>query len=275
MEFHFLKEIYKTSIIIRNKSTMHRIIQALRRATANGYLEAIADLDYNIFAIFKGADQRITRKWNVRIYKYSRRNSGFTLVCNDFLTLYHVLNNILEEPDPHKTVIRIDDAGWGFPLGGVMVGATDEKMVVCKVIDVRYFQNSLFASNKFLEEYARQGVALLDAIHAKPDQHRIEICTGTINGLLKQRLRQKGYHVEVTEIKGLLQDKLEMQFGEHIKSLVNCDIYYDPKNMSTPEIAKRFRRALDYGLKHCPHLLKNGWPKIQESLAKNGLSWES
>jgi phage-related protein len=97
---------------------------------------------------------------------------------------------------------------------------------------------------------------------ARPKTHRIEICTGFINGKLKEALRKKSYDVRVVEITGLLQDKLEGLFKQYIKHITGQDLAYDPKEIKKEDIPRYYYKVLDWGKKNAPHLLKSGWKSM-------------
>jgi hypothetical protein len=176
-----------------------------------------------------GAGKLISPKWNVKIY-----TSG-AVVCNDLPLLKNILEGSLV-PAPSLPLIQIDDAGIGFPLCGAMVGITDGNQVWTNIIDVSFFQTPRFEKKQYVNEYASKGLVLLSRLKITPQTSRIEICTGFINTRLKDILREQGYDVRVTEIKGLLQDNLERIFREHVHKEVGEDIAYDVKMIKNNEI---------------------------------------
>jgi len=206
---------------------------------------------------YKGADKLVSSKWNVKIY-----TSG-SVVCNDFKVLQDILSGTLKTPDNSLKIIQLDDSGWGFPLCGTMIGITDSKQVWTDVVDVYFFQGDNFEKKIYLEEYAQKGLKLIQALGISPSSHRIEICTGYINTKLKDILREKGFDVRVTEIKGLLQDKLEDLFKEHVKQMTGKDLAYDVKEMDRSKIGSTYYSVLNWGKKNAPHLLKNGWSSMK------------
>ncbi|MBN1561339.1 hypothetical protein JW998_13885, partial [candidate division KSB1 bacterium] len=166
---------------------------------------------------------------------------------------------------PNIPVLRIDDAGWGFPLCGVMVGVSDEQKVMTATVPVEYFRNDTdkrFDSKKYLKKYSELAVELVNKFNATPNTHRIEICTGYINQPLREKLRNLGFDVRVVEIKGLLQAELENIYKKYVFEIVGADIYYDPKEMEKSEIPKVYYKCLNYGLKNCPDLIKTGWESL-------------
>lgn len=182
----------------------------------------------------------------------------------------HVLGILLDEDydrliPPDLQLLRIDDAGWGFPLCGVMVGVSDENEVHTAVVPVEYFRNDTgnhFGTRRYLKRYSDLAIQIIDRFGAAPGTHRIEICTGYVNQPLRENLRRMGYDVRVVEIKGMLQDRLEASFKAHVREAIGSDIYYDPKDMKASDIPKRYGESLAYGKRHCPHLLKTGWSAI-------------
>jgi hypothetical protein len=195
----------------------------LERIRSLGLPEKEDNSAYVILHVY-GDGKRASSKWNAKVYRNNK--GGLKLVTVDIGTLEKMLSRT-PHIDKGKT-IRIDDSGWGFPLGGVMIGASDDKRVETGIIDVRFFQGDLFRSKKYLKEASKVTQSLLERFEAMPQDTDIEICSGYINSASKGDLRDKGYDVKVVEIKGMLQDELEKRFKEYIKSL-GYDRYYDPK----------------------------------------------
>ena len=243
------------------------IINKLNQASERGVVTSKSENNPYLLASFVGVEGKgITPKWNVKIYAYNKKKKGHSLVCVD----KHVLGVLLEGDydsfiPPDLQVLRIDDAGWGFPLCGVMVGVSDEKTVGTAIVPVEYFRDDTenhFQTKRYLEEYSDLAIQILQRFGASPNTHRIEICTGYVNQPLREELRKLGYDVRVVEIKGMLQDRLEELFKEHVIEEVGSDIYYDPKEMKKLEISLRYRESLEYGKEHCPHKIKTGWNAI-------------
>ena len=243
------------------------IIAKLKQALEKGFVTRRSENNRYLLASFRGVEEKgITPKWNVKIYTYNSKKNGHSLVCVD----KHVLDRLLEEDynsfiPPNLRILRIDDAGWGFPLCGVMVGVSDEREVRTATVPVEYFRDDTknrFCTKRYLKKYADLAIQLLDQFGATPDTHRIEICTGYVNQPLREKLRKLGYDVRVVEIKGMLQHELEGLYKAHIFEEVGADIYYDPKAMKKSEIPRRYRESLTYGKEHCPHNIKTGWNAI-------------
>ncbi|MBN1484907.1 MAG: hypothetical protein JXA37_09310 [Chloroflexia bacterium] len=255
------------------------IIDKLERALERGLLHRRRENNPYLLASFAGVEEAgISPKWNVKIYSYSIKKRGHSIVCVDLQVLRWLIDEDYGQlVPPDLPVLRIDDAGWGFPLGGVMVGVSDERTVRTDVVPVEYFQQSgprAFAGKRYLKEYARRAVELLGQFGASPKTHRIEICSGYINQPLRERLRRLGYDVRVVEIKGLLQRRLEQIYREYVRDTIGADIYYDPKDLPQAEIPRRYRASLSYGKKHCPHLLKTGWQSLN-GRPRERLPWET
>lgn len=260
MKINLTKTIFTTQEI-------NFISSRLKLAFEKGYLEKRRENNIYLLVSYKGVEQKgISPKWNIKIYKFSRKNNGHSIVCVD----NHVLNILLEMDydrfiPPNLRVLSIDDAGWGFPLCGVMVGVSDEKQVKTAMVPIEYFQNNgknHFKSKKYLKVYADLAFQLLDQFGASPATHRIEICTGYVNQPLREKLRKHGYDVRVVEIKGMLQNELEEIYKKYVLEKIGVDIYYDPKEMKRSEIGKQYYKCLKYGLKNCPDQIKNGWDAL-------------
>lgn len=208
---------------------------------------------------YKGAGGLITPKWNIKIY-----TSG-SFVCTDTALIREFYHGWLKVPDKKLQVLQIDDAGWGIPLCGIMVGVCDGRKIITDIVDVAFFKSGIFERQDYLLEYSNKGLNIVEnQFKANPETHRIEICTGFINSKLKNLLRSKGYHVTITEIKGMLQDQLEDLFKKYVLKETGMDLAYDPKGMSKKEISLNYYKALEWGKKNVPHLLKSGWKSMQD-----------
>jgi hypothetical protein len=163
-------------------------------------------------------------------------------------------------------VVKFDDAAWGFPILGILVGmCVDEGEVVTAEIGVQHFRKENYSADHVAEVYANAGLGLMPDF-ITPETHRIEICSGYVNRKLTQVLRDRGFDVSVTVITGKLQDVLEKEAREYVKRLCGADIYYDPKQCAdSSEIAFRYKQAVEYGKKNCPGLLKNGWKALSNN----------
>lgn len=204
-----------------------------------------------------GDGKRASPKFNVKIYR--NKKGIFKLVTNDF----HTLQQLLEGKNTRKKferVIMADDSGWGYPCSGVLVGVHDSEtnMLMFREIDVKYFQDPLFSEKAYLQEYARQGIAIIDELNPDKNSTLIQICTGYVNTALKDQLREKGYHVEVAEIGEPLQTALEEEHKKYIMKL-GLD-YYDPKEVPPEKIPSMFQHVLEQmKKKNLTHLAKSGW----------------
>lgn len=220
---------------------------------SKGHLTPRTEKNQYLKVSYRGADGLVTSKWNIKIY-----TSG-SVVCNDPGTLEQLLNGSLREPDDKLKLLQIDDAGTGFPLCGIMIGVTDGRSLWTEIIDVIYFQGERFEKKLYTDQYALAGLRILKRLGAAPQTHRIEICTGFINTKLRDILRNRGYDVRVTDIKGLLQDQLEDRFRDYVRGTLTVDLAFDPKKIGKERIPPAFRRAVSWGKRHAPKMLKTGW----------------
>jgi len=243
------------------------ILEKLSQTSEKGLIASKPENNPYLLAAYVGVEGRgITPKWNVKIYAFNKKKKGHSLVCVDI----HILSKLLEEDydsfiPPDLQVLRIDDAGWGFPLCGMAVGVSNEQEVQTGIVPVEYFRDDIennFQAKRYLEKYMELAIKLLDQFGANPSTHRIEICTGFVNQPLREELRGLGYDVRVEEIKGMLQDKLEKAYREYVIEEVGSDVYYDPKEMNKSEIPRMYEESLKYGKEHCPHKIKTGWNAI-------------
>ncbi len=243
------------------------ILEKLSQASEEGFIASKSENNPYLLAAYVGVEGRgITPKWNLKIYTFNKKKMGHSLVCVDI----HILSKLLEEDydgfiPPDLQVLRIDDAGWGFPLCGMAVGVSNEQKVQTGIVPVEYFRDDVdnhFQTKRYLKEYTDMAMQLLGQFGANPGTHRIEICTGFVNQPLREELRSLGYDVRVEEIKGMLQDNLEDVYREYVIEEVGSDVYFDPKEVSKSEIAGRYRDALKYGKENCPDKIKTGWNAI-------------
>jgi hypothetical protein len=249
--------------IFSSKEIKHISIM-LSDAHKRGYLQKRKENNAYLAASYAGVEEKgITPKWNIKIYTYSFKKKGHSIVCVDKLILKQILEQDYDSfTPPDLKLLSIDDAGWGFPMCGVMVGVSDEQKVKTATVPVEYFRNDTrnhFKTKKYLKEYTRLALHLVEEFGAAPETHRIEICTGYINQPLREKLRKLKYHVRVVEIKGMLQATLENIYKKYVIDTIGADIYYDPKEIKKEDIPKMYYESVRYGKKNCPDQLKNGW----------------
>lgn len=244
------------------------IVAQLEHAAVQGLIVRRAENNPYLLASYEGVEGHgISPKWNVKVYTFSPKKRGHSIVCVDLLVLDQLVNGTSDAlTPPDLPVLRIDDAGWGFPLCGVMVGVSDEATVETATVPVEYFRGDSatpFATKLYLKKYAELAVQLLARFGATPQTRRIEICSGYVNQPLRERLRRMGYDARVVEIRGLLQERLEALYRDYVRAETGADIYYDPKDIPQQEIPRRYRASLAYGRRHCPHLVKTGWSALE------------
>jgi hypothetical protein len=209
----------------------------------------------------RGDGVRASPRWTARVYR--NQKGQLKLVTNDYATLEQMLSG--KSPEREK-VIRVDDAGWGFPLGGVMIGATDGTRVETGIVGVEYFQDGPFGQRAYLDEAAQVTRALVERL-GSPREAIVEICTGYVNSGSRELLRRAGYPVVVTEITGLLQHELERRFREYIESL-GYHGYFDPKETQDPAAAfKRVIRWIEEDPENRLKIAKTGWKYFRERQA--------
>ncbi len=243
------------------------LLAALQTAAASGLLEERSENNASLLASWRGTpDGPISPKWNVKVYAYNARNRGHSVVCVD----RHVLRQLLTDAPELLTVpplplLSIDDAGWGFPLCGVMVGVSDEREVRTAVVPVEYFRAdgpNAFCTKRYLSVYATRAIELVASFGATPATHRLHICSGYVNQPLREELRRLGFDVRVVEIRGLLQDRLEEYFRAYVHEQLEADLYYDPKAIPKGDIPRRYHACVAFGRRWRPELLKTGWGRL-------------
>jgi hypothetical protein len=213
----------------------------------------------------RGDDTRVSSRWTVKVYRDARGQ------LKPVTTDYHTPERLITSKAPaREKIIKVDDAGRGFPLGGVMIGAEKDGRIETGIVDARFFQGEPFRQHAYLEEAARVTVALVGKLGGSPDDTLVEICTGYVNSKSKEALRQAGFEVSVTEITGLLQHELEQRFKEYIESL-GYRAYFDPKETRDPETA--FNKVIDW-IRQDPEsrleIAKTGWKYFDKILKRAG-----
>ncbi|HTX44323.1 MAG TPA: hypothetical protein VMC61_06295 [Methanocella sp.] len=209
----------------------------------------------------RGDGVRVSKKWNARVYK--DKAGRLKLVTVDLKALRDMLEgraHVVKE-----RTVSVDDAGWGFPLGGVMIGAAAGRRIETGLVPVDYFQGERFERHDYLKHAATVTLSLLGRLGAHADDTLVEICTGYVNVGSKEALRAAGYEVKVAEIKGLLQDELEKRFAEYVKTL-GYPGYVDPKETHDPK--KPFENVIKW-IEEKPEermrLAKTGWKYFRKS----------
>jgi hypothetical protein len=230
--------------------------KALEAFAATGQITERFENNPYLKVSYKGTGITISEKWNVRIYKTG------SIVTTDLKTFMDIVEGTYKQPDESLKVIQIDDAGIGFPLCGIMIGVTDGEKIWSDTVSVKFFQGDAYENKLYVKEYTQKGLDILTKIGASSKTHRIEICSGYINQTLKERLRELGYEVTITDIKGLLQDKLEGMFRAHVLEETGKNLGYDPKGLTERQIRLNYYSAVNWGEKFAPALLKTGWKAL-------------
>jgi hypothetical protein len=231
--------------------------QALSKCADSGLILPRTESNIYLKVSYKGTGNPISEKWNVKIY-----TSG-SVVTTDIKTLDDIVNGTLAPPDSTLKIIQIDDAGFGFPLCGIMIGVYDGSKIWTDTVDVKLFQGLAYERKTYLMDYTRRGLEIVNKLSICPKTHRIEICSGFINTKLKDALRALEFDVSITDIKGPLQDQLEDLYKEYVAKVTGKNLAYDIKMIKNSEIPIYYYRALEWGKKNAPHLLKSGWKSMQ------------
>jgi len=233
---------------------------ALVAHVAKGLIAPRTENNQYLKASYKGAGGLVPVTWNVKIY------SSGAVVTTDEQTLMSMVNGSLKEPNSRLKLLQIDDAGWGFPLCGVMVGISNGKEIMTAVVDVRWFKKGTFESKAYLREYSKLArETMQEHFSSTPDLNRVEICSGYVNSVLKEDLRRAGYDVRTTVITGFLQEHLEKLYGEYVKVALGTDVYFDPKAFGDNKaaLARKYKSVLEWGRRFKPEMLKDGWGSMQ------------
>jgi hypothetical protein len=228
---------------------------ALQDLAKRGLLVPRTENNKYLKVSYRGAGTDVPVTWNIKVY-----SSGSVVTTDDHL-LASFLDGSFKQPDSRLKVLQCDDAGWGFPLCGVMVGVSDGEQLMTAVVDVRWFKKGVFETKGYLKEYSRLARDILwEHFTARPETHRVEICSGYVNSALKEDLRHDRFDVRIAKVTGFLQDRLEKSFKEYVHTALGADLAYDPKAMpDKASVARKYAAVLEWGRKNKPHMLKDGW----------------
>ena len=178
-----------------------------------------------------------------------------------------------------NVTIQIDDAGWGDPVGGVVLGIlrihTNEYLV--KEIEVKHFQGENFAKKTFLGRGLALVLEALKCLKVTPDEP-IEVCRGTVLDGVREGLKQKGYTVVPTKIEGRLQELVETSFINTLATYGITDVplvsgkerFFQQLEWIQADLKLRERFAKT-GWKNWPTKLRNWrpkWRQTQRGIAK-------
>ena len=166
--------------------------------------------------------------------------------------------------------IQIDDAGWGDPVGGVLIGIyrVETSEYVVKEIEVTHFQEPNFVEKTFL---ARGLELVLDALTCLkvPKNEPIEVCRGAVLDGVRQGLENQGFEVIPTKIEGQLQELVEANLVTYLAELGIQNI---------PQVSgkERFFRQLEWiqeDLTHREQFAKTGWKSWPKKLRNWRPKW--
>jgi len=217
----------------------------------------------------KGDGVKAPQSWNAKVYTNSACN--MKVVTTDMAVLSALLAESSQGILPEQgRVISIDDSGWGFPLGGTLVGLHDslDNSIHIGEVPVKYYQSPYFERKDYLNIAAQQVVRLLGELqHPNADifdprtvKVLFRVCTGYVNTGIVRELRERGFKVETCAIGEPLQSALEAAHMNYIREKTNADIYYDPKELDKSEIPKKFGEAVRWIEKNNAwSMAKIGW----------------
>ena len=240
------------------------MVTALAAQAAKGLLTPRSENNKYLKVSYRGSGTDVPATWNVKVYATG------AVVTNDDQTLQRLVEGSFKAPDKRLRVLQCDDAGWGFPLCGVMVGVSDGQDLMTAVVDVRWFKKGVLETKQYLQEYSKLAQDIMhEHFSATPATHRVEICTGYVNSVLKEDLRRRGFDVRVASIAGMTQDKLEKAYKEYVHTALGADMAYDPKAMpDKASVARKYAAVLEWGKKNKPHMLKDGWGSMKSKTTK-------
>lgn len=116
--------------------------------------------------------------------------------------------------------IQIDDAGWGSPLLGTLIGAYREETgeFVAKMIPVELFQGEAFEKKEYLQGAVAAAKDVLSQLDHQADEP-IVICAGSVLEGIRGYLEEAGMNWLSGKIEGPLQQKIEGRFLSALKKI--------------------------------------------------------
>ncbi len=144
--------------------------------------------------------------------------------------------------------IFIDDAGWGFPLLGVLFGIYDSqtKRVSIVKLPVKLFQSPVFEQHSYLRESGRLIGGLFQKLNIIPADTQVHICTCFVNNGISDALIDSSFTVNRTAIGEPLQSRLEQAYAEYVQQTTGRNFYYDPKELTKRGITARFFKVINW-----------------------------
>ncbi len=243
----------------------------------------------------KGDGIRAPESWNAKVYTNSAGN--MKVVTTDMATLVALLEckDHCVDCEPQKfagceedsltvginkvppRIISIDDSGWGFPIGGTLVGLHDsfDNSFHFGEVTVSYYQSPCFEKKAYLWAAANVVVKLLgklntgnaDVFDCRTVGRRVlfKVCTGYVNTGIVKELKERGFKVETCAIGEPLQSALEKAHAEYVKKHVGSTLlYYDPKELTDGNIRKAYSETIKWIQKYNAwHLAKTGWKSLK------------
>jgi CxxC-x17-CxxC domain-containing protein len=159
--------------------------------------------------------------------------------------------------------IIVDDAGSGDLLFGVVIGVFRAETAEFKydLIDVKFFQPSLYCEKGYLAESARITISLTKALNLKPEEE-VHLCQGYIFDDAAAELRKAHGDELIKRIRvtGEAQRLTEIAYLDEIRN-----IGYEPLVEREEKRAKSFFHMMRW-LKANPDRMrfaKTGWPRLK------------
>ena len=116
-------------------------------------------------------------------------------------------------------IIEIDDAGWGCPIGGVIIGGLKNSRFSYRVIPLEIFREHDLRKNELPKAVLAAVKDLLKDLKYNPEEDLIHICRGSIFSSTRAWLTEMNYNWEPWKIVSKLQDLVEGAMDLHLISL--------------------------------------------------------
>ncbi len=165
-------------------------------------------------------------------------------------------------------IVTIDDAGWGCPVGGVLIAGLNEESGTFAqgIIAPEFFQAPKFSARLYLDEAAKCTEKILRDLGVRDHPElKVHICSGFVHRRSHAWLSDNKIPFEIVKVQGPLQSRIESALLAYLNAL---GFKYDG---STEEYGRLFYQAIRWLKGGDPNLI--GMAQERLKVAKSG--WES
>ncbi len=117
--------------------------------------------------------------------------------------------------------IQIDDAGWGSPIGGVLIAGyrPETQEFAVAEIAVEHFQPPRFQQRTYLDAAVDATIEVVLRKLNSPGNENIAICSGFVHDKTRAFLAQSHRPWQTVKIEGPLQTLIEAALADYLRGL--------------------------------------------------------